>query len=114
MRSNSRGACMEVPLRFQKFIVLLALVPRLIFGASQYIEYDGYWHVWIAQQDRWANFIREYKANAHPPLYFLLLRYTAWLGTTNLAIAKDIVEAHGGKIRVDSAEGRGASHLRCR
>ncbi len=66
-------------------IVLLALIPRLIFGASQYIEYDGYWHVWIAQQDRWANFVREYHANAHPPLYFLLLRWTAWLGKTNLA-----------------------------
>ncbi len=66
-------------------IALLCLIPRLLLGASQYIEYDGYWHIWIAHQDRLANFIREYQANAHPPLYFLLLRLTFWLGKTNLA-----------------------------
>src|SRR5579862_5754815 len=66
-------------------IALLSLIPRLLLGVSQYVEYDGYWHVWIAQQDRWTNFIREYQANAHPPLYFLLLRLTFWLGKTQLA-----------------------------
>ncbi len=66
-------------------IALLCLIPRLLLGISQYIEYDGYWHIWIAHQDRLANFIREYQANAHPPLYFLLLRLTFWLGKTNLA-----------------------------
>jgi 4-amino-4-deoxy-L-arabinose transferase-like glycosyltransferase len=65
-------------------ITLLSLVPRLILGASEYIEYDGYWHVWIAHQTQWGNFIPEYQANAHPPLYFLLLRLTFWLGHTNL------------------------------
>src|SRR5580704_13183219 len=65
-------------------IALICLIPRLLLGASQYIEYDGYWHVWIAQQD-WNHFIREYQANAHPPLYFLLLKLSFWLGRTNLA-----------------------------
>jgi len=57
-------------------ITILCLIPRLILGASQYIEYDGYWHVWIAHQLQWGNFVKEYQANAHPPLYFLLLRLT--------------------------------------
>ncbi len=65
-------------------IALLSLIPRLLLGINQYIEYDGYWHVWIAQQDLWARFIREYQSNAHPPLYFLLLRFSFWLGRTNL------------------------------
>ena len=65
-------------------IALLALIPMLMLGASQFVEYDGYWHVWIAQQDRWFNFIREYRADAHPPLYYLLLRACLWLGRTPL------------------------------
>jgi hypothetical protein len=65
-------------------ITILCLIPRLTLGTSQYIEYDGYWHVWIAHQVQWGNFIAEYQANAHPPLYFLLLRLTFWLGHTNL------------------------------
>lgn len=63
-------------------IALISLVPRLQLGVSQFVEYDGYWHVWIAQQDRWANFIREYQGDAHPPLYYVLLRATLWLGRT--------------------------------
>jgi hypothetical protein len=66
-------------------IALLCLIPRLLFATSQFVEYDGYWHVWIAEQDRWANFVREYQANAHPPLYFLLLRLSFLLGRAPLA-----------------------------
>lgn len=66
-------------------IALLCLIPRLLLATHQFVEYDGYWHVWIAQQDRWSNFIREYRANAHPPLYFLLLRLSFLLGRTPLA-----------------------------
>jgi hypothetical protein len=66
-------------------IALLCLIPRLLLATSQFVEYDGYWHVWIAQQDRWANFVREYQTNAHPPLYFLLLRLSFLLGRAPLA-----------------------------
>jgi hypothetical protein len=65
-------------------IAILCLIPRVILGASQYIEYDGYWHVWIAHQIPWGNFISEYQANAHPPLYFPLLWMTFWFGHTSL------------------------------
>jgi hypothetical protein len=50
------------------FIALAAALPRLLLGASQFIEYDGYWHVFIAQQDNWASFWADIYANAHPPL----------------------------------------------
>ncbi|HEY4085002.1 MAG TPA: hypothetical protein VGM43_03650, partial [Bryobacteraceae bacterium] len=65
-------------------IAIFCLIPRLILGASQYVEYDGYWHVWIAHQIQWGNFISEYQANAHPPLYFFLLRLTFLFGHTSL------------------------------
>jgi hypothetical protein len=59
----------------------------LVFlGSRQFIGYDSYWHVFIARQDRWPNFWQEVRDNAHPPLFFLLLRLAAaWLGPTFLA-----------------------------
>ncbi len=55
-------------------IAVAAAIPRLVLGASRFIEYDGYWHVFIAQQDKWANFWADIYVNAHPPLFFLLLK----------------------------------------
>lgn len=85
------GNSPEIHARYRRYfewallgICLICLVPRLLLGISQYIEYDGYWHIWIARQDRWDIFIREYQANAHPPLYFLLQKLTLWFGATNL------------------------------
>ncbi len=66
-------------------IVLLAAVPRLYLGATQFVEYDGYWNVFVAQQDRWANFVWDWKQLVHPPLYSFLLRETLWLGKSHLA-----------------------------
>ena len=66
-------------------VVLLAAIPRLYFGATQFVEYDGYWHVFVAQQDRWRNFIWDCQQLDHPPLYVFLLRWTLWLGTSHLA-----------------------------
>ena len=52
-------------------IALLGAIPRLYLGATQFIEYDGYWHVFIATQDDWQQFRWEYNANFHPPLFYL-------------------------------------------
>jgi hypothetical protein len=65
-------------------ITLAALVPRLVLGASQFIHYDGYWHVFIATQDRWALFLSEWQIAAHPPLYYLLLRVVGEMGHSHL------------------------------
>jgi hypothetical protein len=65
-------------------VVVIAAIPRLYLGATQFVAYDGYWHVFIAQQDRWRNFFAEYRADAHPPLYYLALRATLWFGRSIL------------------------------
>ncbi len=55
-------------------ICALGLLPRLWIGTHNAIEYDGWWHVFNAQQDRWSNFVAAARGDAHPPLYLLLLR----------------------------------------
>ncbi|HEX4228848.1 MAG TPA: hypothetical protein VHZ07_09260 [Bryobacteraceae bacterium] len=65
-------------------IAIIAAIPRLSMGASEHIEYDGYWHVFIAQQDNWNNFWREVYDNAHPPLFYLLLKLVIHLGRSLL------------------------------
>ena len=65
-------------------IALAAAVPRIYLGATQFIEYDGYWHVFIAMQDDWEIFQREYQANFHPPLFYLLLKGALWFGPSAL------------------------------
>ncbi|HLM99711.1 MAG TPA: hypothetical protein VK335_10540 [Bryobacteraceae bacterium] len=65
-------------------ISLLAAIPRIYLGATQFIEYDGYWHVFIAMQDDWHQFYKEYQSNFHPPLFYLLLKVAIWFGRTPL------------------------------
>src|SRR5579872_5423857 len=66
------------------FITLLAAIPRLYVGSTQYVEYDGYWHVFIAMQDNLRQFYKEYWINFHPPLFYLLLRLALNFGRTPL------------------------------
>jgi hypothetical protein len=55
-------------------------------GSRQFIGYDSVWHVFIARQQTWANFWHEVQDNAHPPLYYLLLKGAiAVLGDSFLA-----------------------------
>jgi uncharacterized membrane protein len=61
-------------------VALLCLIPRIYLGRTQFLQYDGYWHVFIANQDRWQNLVREYKENAHPLLYYVVLRWVSHLG----------------------------------
>ena len=61
-------------------IALLAALPRLYLAATQFIEYDGYWHVFIAMQDNWQQFQWEYQSNFHPPLFYLLLKVALRFG----------------------------------
>jgi len=65
-------------------IVLLAAIPRLYLGATQFIEYDGYWQAFIGEQKPWQNFLWDYQQNAHPPLYNLVLRVSLWFGHSPL------------------------------
>jgi hypothetical protein len=63
---------------------LLGAIPRLYLGATQFIEYDGYWHVFIATQDDWQESRWDYNSNFHPPLFCLLLKLAIRFGRTRL------------------------------
>jgi hypothetical protein len=43
-------------------------------ATRQPVGYDSFWHVFIARQERWRDFWREVQDNAHPPLFYLLLK----------------------------------------
>ena len=67
-------------------ITLAALVPALVLGTSEFISYDGYWHLFIAKQDQWKLFLSEYRKDAHPILYHVVLRVTSTVfGDSRLA-----------------------------
>ena len=63
---------------------LIAAIPTLYLAAHQFVEYDGYWHVFIAQQDNFQTFWWEYMHNDHPLLFYLLLKVMVKLGRTVL------------------------------
>src|SRR5205807_1735173 len=66
-----------------------ALIPMVIRAVGETVDYDGFWHLFIASQDRWELFLFEYKNNAHPPLFMLLLRVPSLFGHSRLAIATE-------------------------
>ncbi len=55
-----------------------------IFGAHTFIEYDGFWHLFMDTQNTWKLFRAEYRSDAHPILYHLVLRLIAPLGHSRL------------------------------
>lgn len=61
-------------------VAFASLGAMLIFGSAAHIEYDGYWHLFIDSQDRWRMFITEYRNDAHPILYHLVLWVLVRLG----------------------------------
>ena len=65
-------------------ITLAALIPAVVLGRSEFISYDGYWHLFIATQNRWELLLREFKANAHPIVFYLVLRVVSLLGHSRL------------------------------
>ncbi len=65
-------------------ISFASLIPRLHVGRDQYIEYDGWWHVFIAKQDNWSIFLQSIRATAHPPLFYLLLKFACYWGSSRL------------------------------
>jgi hypothetical protein len=67
-------------------VLVLTATALVVLGSREFIGYDSNWHIFIARQDLWPNFWREVGENAHPPLFYFLLRLaSAWLGPTYLA-----------------------------
>jgi hypothetical protein len=67
-------------------VLALTAIVLIVLGRRESIGYDSYWHIFIARQDLWPNFWREVRDNAHPPLFYFLLRLASlWIGPTYLA-----------------------------
>ena len=63
----------------------LAAVFYVRVALDRWVEYDGFWHVFIASQDRLRWFLRDLAGDAHPPLFYVLLRIPAALSRTRLS-----------------------------
>lgn len=78
---------LRLPGRTSLLVMLATLfgaLPRLYVATVQFIEYDGWWHVFVAGQDTLTNLIWELQSQAHPPLFFLLLRAALPFGSSRL------------------------------
>jgi hypothetical protein len=67
-------------------ISLAGLIPCLVLGQRQFIEFDGWWHLFTATQDRWLVLLAEWRWEAHPPLHYLILRFLALFGHYHLLL----------------------------
>jgi hypothetical protein len=62
------------PRRALWLAVALSAVPLLALAPKEFIGFDAFWHVFVARQDTWHAFWDEVHRNAHPPLFYLLLK----------------------------------------
>ena len=53
---------------------LLGLIPVIYFSGLRWIEYDSFWELFTATQDRWRDFVAEGKVGANPLLFHLIMR----------------------------------------
>jgi hypothetical protein len=85
--SGSAPVSADGPRRHGRLLALIALgaaAPMVYFAVRQGIEYDGWWHIFIAREVPWARFWRDVVDNAHPPTFYLLLRAVTLLGSERL------------------------------
>jgi hypothetical protein len=76
-------------------IALVGLVVRLYVGWKTFIDFDEWQHIFMAGGARWADISFELRTNAHPPLFFLLLRPLVLLAPGNPAFYRSISIAAG-------------------
>ena len=72
--SSPRHRSVPSSIRLLLLICLVAGAARVYVPTQKPLNYDEYWHVFIAQQDTREGLAREWRNNAHPPLYYWLLR----------------------------------------
>jgi 4-amino-4-deoxy-L-arabinose transferase-like glycosyltransferase len=72
---------------------LIGLVVRIEIGRKTFISFDEWQHVFMASSARWTDLSFELRTNAHPPLFFLLLKAIVRLG--NIALYRSISIAAG-------------------
>lgn len=72
---------------------LIGLVVRIEIRSKTFISFDEWQHVFMASSARWTDLSFELRTNAHPPLFFLLLKAIVRLG--NIALYRSISIAAG-------------------
>jgi 4-amino-4-deoxy-L-arabinose transferase-like glycosyltransferase len=65
-------------------VLMLSGIGMIYFGSIAYIEYDGWWHVFVSREDIFLRFWRDVYVNAHPPIFYLLLKAASLLGNSRL------------------------------
>jgi uncharacterized membrane protein len=55
-------------------VIALQAIIVISIATRQFVDYDSFWHVFVAKQEDWRHLLREVVANAHPPLFYLLLK----------------------------------------
>lgn len=63
----------------------VAAVACIRVGLEQFIEYDGWIHIFVSRAETLQTFHEDWHKTTHPPLYFLLLKAFSFLGTSPLA-----------------------------
>lgn len=76
-------------------IAFIGLAIRLYVGWKTFIDWDEWQHVFMAGGARWADLAFELQTNAHPPLFFLLLRPLVFLAPQDPAFYRSISIASG-------------------
>ena len=76
----------------------LSVAGMFYFGSIARIEYDGWWHIFIAREDSWRRFFGDIYASAHPPVYYLLLKAASQLGSSPLLYRSPSIIAAGAAI----------------
>jgi len=71
------------------------LAIRLYVGWKNFLDFDEWQHVFMASGARWSDVAFELRTNAHPPLFFLLLRPLVFLVPRNAAVYRTISIAAG-------------------
>lgn len=75
------------PVKFWPVLLLTTLIGfviRVEVGRKTFISFDEWQHLFMAASARWSDLSFELATNAHPPLFFLLLRYIVKLGHVGL------------------------------
>jgi hypothetical protein len=65
-------------------ICVAALLVRIYVGSKEFMDFDEWQQVFMSATPRWSDFTFEVNAEAHPPLFFLLLRWLMSLGHSKL------------------------------
>lgn len=66
-------------------VVAVVAVALIRVGLDQFIDYDGWIHIFISRSESVRDFYIDWLKTTQPPLFFLLLKVLSFLGTSRIA-----------------------------